>query len=302
MGNQPLVSIVLPVFNGEKYIKEAIKSIISQIYQNWELIVIDDCSADKTAEIVKAFVENDSRVKYYKNIKNYKLPRSLNIGFSKAKGKYYTWTSDDNILLPDAIKKMVQVLEHNKEASMVYANYSVIDENGIKIKDIELPESKELITGNVFGACFMYSAKAAKLVGEYDVNLFLAEDYDYWIRMKRVGGITHLNEILYLYRLHASSLTETKKKLIACKTYEVLEKNFFYLYCFSRERNKQYAFFDYMLEKYSGQKKELILRLSQIDKGYSFYIFKKQLKNSIKKLKIWLILRWIKRKFISKLG
>ena len=81
-----LISVVLPVYNGEKYLRESIDSVIAQTYQNWELLIVDDCSTDSTALIAKEYAEKDSRIHYYLNEKNLRLPRNLNRGFSLAKG------------------------------------------------------------------------------------------------------------------------------------------------------------------------------------------------------------------------
>ena len=98
-----LISIVLPVYNGERFLRESIDSVLAQTYTNWELLIVDDCSTDNTAAIVHEYVQKDSRVQYYKNEKNLRLPRNLNRGFSLARGDYLTWTSDDNVFWPTAL-------------------------------------------------------------------------------------------------------------------------------------------------------------------------------------------------------
>ena len=101
-----LISIILPTYNGEKYIRESIDSILNQTYKNWELIIVNDCSTDQTPTIVDEYATKDSRIKIINNAMNLKLPKSLNIGFKEAKGEYYTWTSDDNIFKPTALEVM----------------------------------------------------------------------------------------------------------------------------------------------------------------------------------------------------
>ena len=86
----PKISIVLPTFNGERYLKSSIHSILSQTFPDWELIIVDDCSTDGTADIIKRYAQSDSRIRVIRNEKNQKLPGSLNIGFSVAKGEYLT--------------------------------------------------------------------------------------------------------------------------------------------------------------------------------------------------------------------
>ena len=124
-----LISIVLPVYNGAKYLRESIESVIAQTYPNWELLIVDDCSKDETPEIAQEYAKRDSRIRYYRNENNLRLPRNLNKGFSLTQGNYLTWTSDDNRYRPTALERMYQALQEDKKAQLVYASYDVIDEN-----------------------------------------------------------------------------------------------------------------------------------------------------------------------------
>ena len=99
-----LVSIVLPTFNGEEFLAQSIESVLKQSYKNLELIIVNDCSTDSTPRIIEEFAKKDSRIKIIHNAINQKLPRSLNIGFNAASGEYWTWTSDDNYYLENAIE------------------------------------------------------------------------------------------------------------------------------------------------------------------------------------------------------
>lgn len=93
----PKVSIVLPTFNGSKYIKQSVESVLSQTFTDFELIIVNDCSTDDTLSICNELKELDSRITIISNETNKKLPASLNIGFRRAVGEYFTWTSDDNL-------------------------------------------------------------------------------------------------------------------------------------------------------------------------------------------------------------
>lgn len=217
----PEVSIVLPVYNGEKFLRTSIESCQKQTFTNWELLVIDDGSTDKSAEIVKEYEKQDSRIHYYKNEVNLKLPKTLNRGFSLAKGNYLTWTSDDNYYYPQAIEKMIQALKE-RQSEFVFAECSIINEEGKEISTIAAPHDyKHAIWDYDFvGACFMYSRKVYETIGEYDPNLFLCEDYDYWLRIFSKFPVTYLNEQLYAYRRHDKALSVTHKN----GQYEMLEK------------------------------------------------------------------------------
>ncbi|NLG52731.1 MAG: glycosyltransferase, partial [Clostridiales bacterium] len=124
------ISVVLPVYNGEKYLRESIQSVINQTYSNWELIIVDDASTDSSPDIIREFAKTDNRIRFITNPTNQKLPESLNIGFRQASGEYLTWTSDDNLYAGDAFKIMAEALDEEPEYGMVFCDISYIDENG----------------------------------------------------------------------------------------------------------------------------------------------------------------------------
>lgn len=206
MKDKVLVSIVLPVYNGERYIAESIESCLNQTYSNIELIIVNDCSTDGSLEIAKSYVEKDSRVRIVNNEVNKKLPASLNIGHRVAKGDYVTWTSDDNKYKLTAIEKFIFELQNN-DSDIVCSNFDCIDENGVFKSKRVLPPLEYMIWGNVFGASFMYSRRVFQTLDGYKENLFLVEDYDFWIRSLLMFKSSTIEESLYLYREHDASLT-----------------------------------------------------------------------------------------------
>lgn len=209
----PKVSIVLPTYNGERYIRESLDSIVSQTYEDWELIIVNDCSTDDTFNIVSSYVARDNRIHVINNIENRKLPESLNIGFRAAVGTYFTWTSDDNLYEKDAIFQMSTFLDEHSNIPMVVGNMSVIGENGEALSQWERFQENRLCAYDNVGACFMYRRSVMQEVGEYDSTRFLVEDYDYWLRIyQHYGRIGHLDQMLYHYRWHGESLTLTKSK------------------------------------------------------------------------------------------
>lgn len=221
----PIVSIILPTYNGERFIKNSIESIINQTFPDWELIIVNDCSTDSTLNIVNEYVKSDNRITVVSNEYNMKLPASLNVGFSKAKGKYYTWTSDDNMYKPQAIKRMVEYLNLNPCCDLVSYSFEHITEDGRFVRESRKPNSKsdaiKLAHHCNIGACFMYRKEIADKVGKYDVSMFCAEDYDYWCRIAICGNIHYQNENLYQYRDNSQSLTATKQDIIKQRTLEI---------------------------------------------------------------------------------
>lgn len=215
----PLVSIVLPVYNGEKYLESSIQSCIDQTLTDWELIIIDDGSVDRSAQIAQQFAKMDNRIHYYKNEVNLKLPGALNRGHSLAKGTYLTWTSDDNYYRPQALEKMVAALTET-DSSFVFTSFSEIDEEGKEISVYHAPEDymHAVWCYNVVGACFLYSREIYETIGGYNPDMFLCEDYDYWIRIFSQFKTTYLDENLYAYRRHDKTLSSTRKKEVYAAT------------------------------------------------------------------------------------
>lgn len=208
-----LVSIVMPTLNGATsgYIRESIESVLKQTYENFEFIIVNDCSTDYTLDILNEYANKDSRVKIINNSTNQKLPQSLNIGFELAKGEYFTWTSDDNYFHINALEEMVKYLDGNQDKILVCCDYEIknndVFQSVIKVN----PNKEELITYNSIGACFMYRSSVSKKIGGYNKDEFKIEDYEYWLRLGLVGDFGSINKILYTYRYQPNSLTMTAK-------------------------------------------------------------------------------------------
>ncbi|MBQ9737035.1 MAG: glycosyltransferase [Clostridia bacterium] len=224
-----LVSVILPVYNGGKILKDSIESVLEQSYREFELIVVNDGSTDQSLEVVEAFAKKDARIKII-NQENKKLPTALSVGFRHAKGEFLTWTSADNIMLKDCLEVMVSDLRKKPDVAMVYGNMRLIDARG-RIKRGRFWFEKPLFSGNVrfpqdaralntyanntIGAAFMYRAEAAYVLGDYSKYKTNLEDYDYWMRMNSLLKIEHTDEQkpLYLYRIHEDSLTAHDRQL-----------------------------------------------------------------------------------------
>lgn len=224
-----LVSVVLPVYNGESVLAESIESVLAQTYTNFELIIVDDGSVDKSFEIAEKYQKRDDRIKIIRQA-NLKLPTALSNGFKKATGEFFTWTSADNVMLPNCLEVLVQNLDRKPDAAMVYGNIRLINAEG-KIKrghfwyerplfggNVILPKNTDILNtyaNNTIGAAFMYRAKAAYILEDYSKFKNTLEDYDYWMRLNSLMKIEHIDEIepIYLYRWHNDSLTAHDKEL-----------------------------------------------------------------------------------------
>ena len=124
------VSIGLPVFNGEKYLRQAIDSILAQSYQDFELIISDNASTDKTSQICDTYAVRDKRVKYYRNKTNLGAARNYNNTFRFSSGIYFKWAAHDDILAPDYLQECVKVLDADQSIVLCHSKVGCIDENG----------------------------------------------------------------------------------------------------------------------------------------------------------------------------
>jgi glycosyltransferase involved in cell wall biosynthesis len=204
----PLVSIVLPTYKRAHVLPGAIMSVLAQTYRNLELIIVDDNSPDNTPDVVAGF--SDPRIRYVRNDPNLRLPRALNRGFALARGDLLTWTSDDNFYAATAIERMVSAIEQ-RGLDFVYADYYLfadLDATGkpTEVRHDRLPDQLQLARGNHIGACFMYTRKVYETIGDYDPELFLVEDYDYFIRIAKRFRAGHIAEPLYYFRRHEDAL------------------------------------------------------------------------------------------------
>lgn len=223
------ISVVLPVYNGEKYLERAISSVLSQTYTDLELIIVNDGSTDKSGEIADSFLSKDNRVKVLHQ-KNLKLPTALNNGFAAASGEFFTWTSADNIMLPECLEILAAELMRDRNCDMVYGNMRLIAENDNILRgfgwyelppmsgNVILPDSAEklnVIANNTIGAAFLYRSGSASLLCGYSVYKYTLEDYDYFMRMNSLMTVKHIirKKPIYEYRIHSESLTAHDSEL-----------------------------------------------------------------------------------------
>lgn len=224
--NNPLVSIILPVYNGSRYISESIESCLTQSYKNIELIIVDDHSTDDTPKIIAKYKSSDERVSIITHGINKKLPTALNTGHNAAKGEIFTWTSDDNMFLPGAIAKMVEVINSKQEIDIVFADMDKIDDKSGVICRVTTGPVEELPIMNLIGACFLYRRSVFMNIKGYNESLFGVEDYDFWLKCYNFSHkFAKVNESLYLYRVHSNSLSEKRQREINNATIQIVLEN-----------------------------------------------------------------------------
>ncbi|QLE42405.1 glycosyltransferase family 2 protein [Nostoc sp. C052] len=209
--NQPRLSIGLPVYNGEKFIKEAIDSLLTQTFEDFELIISDNASTDKTEEICRAYAEQDKRICYYRNDTNIGCARNFNRVFELSSGEYFKWAAYDDLHSPDFIKKCIEVLDQDPTIILCHSQVYFIDEQGnfiqnydIKLKaDALKPQERfhELLTKHLCYQCYgVIRASALKKIPQ--MGGYGNADGILLLRLGILGRFYEIPEYLFFARSH----------------------------------------------------------------------------------------------------
>lgn len=209
----PRVSIIMPLYNAEKYVGKAIDSILNQTFTDFELIMIDDCSIDETMSVVNGI--KDDRIKIIKNRNNSGIAYSRNIGLINARGDYIAFMDDDDIAPVDRLETEVKYLDEHLDIDVVGGRYCAIDENDILLLDYGTPLcNPEFIRATLMfydpignGSIMMRSSLIRKNNLSFSDKCYGMEDYKFWIDCSVVGRITNIDKVLLLWRTNHGSET-----------------------------------------------------------------------------------------------
>jgi len=209
------ITVLMSVYNGERYLSEAIDSILGQTLKNFEFLIINDGSADRTSEILQRYV--DPRIVVIDNKVNIGLTKALNKGLQIAQGEYIARQDADDISLPRRLEIQAEFLDKNPDCALVGCAYYQINENGelgsiIKVlsKDSDIREG--LKKQNWFGhGCISMRRDAVQAVGGYDEKYKFSQDYDLWLRMAEVYKVANIEEPLYCWRSTPSGISKDKE-------------------------------------------------------------------------------------------
>jgi hypothetical protein len=186
-----LVSIVIPCYRGEHYLREAIESCLRQTYTSFEVIVVDDASPDSCFEIATSIAQADSRLRVIRRLHNGGVSRAFNEGFAAANGEFLTRLAQDDVLEPFAVAQMVQRFRCAPSGTgLVYCDQAVIDESGRRFSANPAPPPENaLIYGNRIGLCVMWTRAVWDTIGGFDPEFDASEDYEYWLRATSQFGL-----------------------------------------------------------------------------------------------------------------
>lgn len=210
------VSILMPVYNSEQYLAEAIDSILIQTFKDWELIIINDGSTDSSETIIRNY--QDSRIYYIRNTENLKLIKTLNKGLDYCHGKYIARMDADDSCFPERLRYQVEFLDNNLDYMMCGTNAVVIDGYSNKTGKIyNLPDDNLLQVNLLFSPAFIHPSvmirREALQNNRYDEDYKHVEDYQLWCRIAQQGKVANLQRNLLAYRWHDSNISVLNKEV-----------------------------------------------------------------------------------------
>jgi glycosyltransferase involved in cell wall biosynthesis len=215
MNEQPLVSVAMPVYNAEKYLRYSIESILNQTYANFELIMVNDASTDSSGEIILSY--SDPRIRYFENAENLGIVKTRNKCIEQARGKYIAVLDNDDIALPMRLEKQVEFLEANSGYGLCGSYYEIINEKGTVLHKITVPAADEQIkTHLLFNNCFCNSSvmiQSRLLKGfSYPEGLDMVEDFYFLHYVSKKFKIANLPVYVTQYRMHGKNTSIEKRE------------------------------------------------------------------------------------------
>ena len=214
-GNAPAVSVIMPAYNCEKYIEEAIRSVIGQTFTDWELIVLDDGSSDSTREVIDRIASEDPRIVSLPNENNMGVAKTRNRGFDVSRGRYVALLDSDDVWLPEKLERQLERLTE-KQGDICYCSYAIMDSEGNREKkDYTVPETvdfSELLKENHIGCSTVLISRTA--LGEKRfLTDYYHEDYVLWLDMLADGAVAvGCTETLVKWRFVRNSRSFNKKQ------------------------------------------------------------------------------------------
>ncbi|OGR56852.1 MAG: hypothetical protein A3B80_02705 [Elusimicrobia bacterium RIFCSPHIGHO2_02_FULL_39_36] len=213
----PPISVLMCVCDGEKYLAQALESILKQTFNHFEFLIIEDGSSDRTREILNFYSSKDFRIRVIENQTKLGLTRSLNHGLKIAKGKYIARMDADDISLPDRFRMQFEFMERHPAVGVLGTANILIDQKGKMVwKNIPPVEDheirKRLIKGNIFcHSSLMIKREVFENIGLYNESYKVAQDYEIYFRISPHFQLSNLNQILHAWRVHERGTSVQKR-------------------------------------------------------------------------------------------
>lgn len=223
----PLVSVLMPAYNAEKYIGQAIESILAQTFIDFELVIIDDASTDSTWELIRKYQKLDKRIIALKNKENLKLSHTLNLGIEKSIGRYIARMDADDWSYPDRLEKQYKFLEKNKNVGILGGTMEIMKENGRYLGKRSYPKNDKSIRNNIFWfspfshPLIMIRRSVLEKIELYNPIFNPAEDYELYFRIGAISKFANLDDTLLKYRVIEKSMTTGSTKKMELQTIKI---------------------------------------------------------------------------------
>lgn len=226
MTHNPRVSVVMPARNAERFIGEAIESVLRQSFKGWELIIVNDASSDLTPDIARGYAKKDARIRVVESDTNVGVALAAKMAYDNSNGDYIAHLDADDLLAPEALAECAECLDMLTDVAMIYTNHDVIQEDGSNPR-LGLRCTMHYSPENLL-RCFMVfhlrvlRRSALDAVGGVDASMGLAWDYDLCLRVSELVSprIYHLSQVLYSHRRHRRQITRSQRipQIIASRT------------------------------------------------------------------------------------
>jgi glycosyltransferase involved in cell wall biosynthesis len=226
----PKVSVIMPIYNAQKFLDEAIQSILKQTFKDFELLLINDGSTDGSEEIIEKY-RNDNRVRIFHK-KNEGVTKTLNFGLAQSVGRYVARMDADDISMPERLELQVDFLDEHRNVGLLGTRFKAITEDGKFIENLDVELTNEELQEKLIKSCrfghptVMMRRSAIESVGSYDESSWAntVEDYDLWLRIAEKFEIANLSQYLLHYRINSNSITQTKKEINEKGTLECIRR------------------------------------------------------------------------------
>lgn len=204
----------MPAYNAEKYLAEAVESVLSQTYENWELLILDDCSSDHTAKIAAAFAAADERIRLHSIPENIGVAGTRNLGFDLAQGEWIALLDSDDVWHSEKLERQLALAERSG-ADILYCSYALMDEQGAHLSDFIVPETtsyREMLKESVLSCSTVLLSRAIVSAHRFSAGCY-HEDYAFWLTLLKAGyKPAACREILADYRIVRGSRSNNKLK------------------------------------------------------------------------------------------
>ena len=288
----PKVSVVMPAYNAEKYIGESIKSILNQTFIDFEFIIINDGSRDRTKEIILSY--SNDRIVYLENEINSGIVVTLNKGLEYATGEYIARMDADDIAVAERLEKQIEFMEENKDVGVLGTGICIFGEDVQEQARVFTTNPEQLKAELIFNSCIahptvMMRSNILKNNGlSYDLEYAGAEDYNLWWKIAKVSRIATIPDLLVKYRIHSSQITKKKDEKYYKMMKKLMEERFSDIGFKSSDIEKK-VFMKYCLGEYEtfSQKEveelvDCLVHLLRCNKSNKYFSQKKLIKIYIK--------------------